>query len=123
MDKDPGSIAGSSGPDATGEEDDALIDACIAGDERAWGVLVDQYQRLVFSIARRHGLERDRADDVLQEVFAALVRALPNLRSKRTLPKWLMTTAYRITMQTIAAVIIEPQSSATRSPPCLAFNR
>jgi RNA polymerase sigma factor (sigma-70 family) len=75
--------------------DTALIERCIAGDERAWADLVDRYGRLVYSIARRQRLPDDACDDVFQTVFAILLRHLPNLRDHATLAKWLITTTTR----------------------------
>ncbi|MCP3905126.1 MAG: sigma-70 family RNA polymerase sigma factor [Planctomycetes bacterium] len=79
--------------------DQALVEACVSGDDRAWEELVRRYQRLVFSIARRSGLDVTAAEDVAQEVFAALVRHLSGLRSHRALPQWLMTTAQRVAVR------------------------
>jgi RNA polymerase sigma factor (sigma-70 family) len=78
----------------------ALIDACIAGNSVAWGRLVAQYAALVYSIPRRYRLPPEACDDIFQEVFAVLLRELPNLRDTRTLPKWLITVAARESLRT-----------------------
>ena len=39
--------------------DEALILACRSGDPVAWETLIARYQRLVFSIPRRAGLDTD----------------------------------------------------------------
>jgi RNA polymerase sigma factor (sigma-70 family) len=76
-------------------EDSELIQCCLAGDERAWSVLVDRYQRLVFSVALRTGLSADDADDVFQMVFTTLFRRLDGLRDQSRLASWLITTTHR----------------------------
>ena len=41
--------------------DAALIRACQQGDAAAWDTLVARYERLIFTIARRSGLDADEA--------------------------------------------------------------
>jgi RNA polymerase sigma factor (sigma-70 family) len=75
--------------------DPGLVQACLDGDETAWAELVERYQRLVLSVARRCGLSDDDADDVFQIVFATLFRRLEGLRDQTRLSSWLITTTYR----------------------------
>lgn len=75
--------------------DRALFRACRSGDAQAWNVLVERYQRLVFSVALRNGLEREDAADVTQEVFVALLHSLRSLKDDTALAAWLMTVARR----------------------------
>lgn len=75
--------------------DPALVQACLAGDQRAWEELVDRYGRLVYSISRRMGFTAADADDIFQEVFSALLRSLPVLRDQTRLAAWLITTTRR----------------------------
>jgi RNA polymerase sigma factor (sigma-70 family) len=78
------------------EPNDAdLIRACRAGDEAAWDVLVERYQKLVYTIGRRAGLEHDQASEVFQRVFAALVEQLDNIEYPEHIGAWLVTTARR----------------------------
>ncbi len=77
-------------------EDAAVLDASLAGDQGAWSELVARYSRLVYSIPRRYGLDRDECDDVFQEVFAIFVRQLPGIRRRDGLPKWFITTTHRV---------------------------
>jgi RNA polymerase sigma-70 factor, ECF subfamily len=46
----------------------------------AWGLFAELYTPLLFSWARRAGLQEADAADLVQEVFAALVRKLPTFR-------------------------------------------
>lgn len=80
-------------------EDAAVLDASLAGDQGAWSELVARYSRLVYSIPRRHGLDRDACDDVFQEVFAIFVRQLSGIRRRDGLPKWFITTTHRVCRQ------------------------
>jgi len=77
------------------EDDAALVERCLGGDGAAWGVLVQRYQRLVYAIVRRVGLDEHGAADVFQTVFARLVQHLPRLAEPSRLQAWIVTTAKR----------------------------
>jgi RNA polymerase sigma factor (sigma-70 family) len=81
--------------DVTFESDPDLVQACLEGDETAWTTLVERYQRLVLSVARKSGLSEADADDVFQIVFTTLFRRLEGLRDQTRLSSWLITTTYR----------------------------
>lgn len=75
--------------------DTTLIDRCRQGDAQAWEMLVARYQRLVYSIPRRAGLDSEQAADVFQQVFVALFENLDRLEQPDRLVGWLSTTARR----------------------------
>jgi RNA polymerase sigma factor (sigma-70 family) len=72
--------------------DRELVAACVSGDEQAWSELIDRYNRLIFSIPLKQGLDRDQAADIFQAVCLDLVAELPRLRDPQALPKWLIQT-------------------------------
>lgn len=72
-----------------------LVDRARRGDSQAWDLLVDRFQNLVYSVARRSGLGTDDASDVFQATFIALYRQLDRIEQPETLPKWLSVTASR----------------------------
>ena len=74
----------------------ALVAALRDDDGRAWRAFLDRYERLIYSVPRRMGLDPDDAADVFQDVLAAFLRGLPRLRDPRTIPKWLTRTAFRL---------------------------
>ncbi|HMQ33555.1 MAG TPA: sigma-70 family RNA polymerase sigma factor [Chloroflexaceae bacterium] len=76
-------------------DDVALVRACRAGDERAWELLVRRYQRLIYSIPLRAGLDEDAAAEVFQRVFAVLFEKLDTIAQPERLRSWLVTTARR----------------------------
>ncbi len=72
--------------------DDAdLIEACLAGDERAWKTLIERYSRLIYTIPLRLGFSETMADEVFQETCVVLLRKLDTLRDRNKLSSWLMT--------------------------------
>lgn len=79
-----------------GDASDAqLVAAAQHGQEAAWAALVRRYQRLVFSIARKHRLSPDDADAVFHAVFAELWRSLTQFEAPAPLRAWLATAARR----------------------------
>lgn len=78
-------------------DDVELVEACIAGSDAAWAVLVDRYARLVYSIPARHGLDPDLHEDIFQAVWTIAVRHLDSLRDAQSLPAWLIRTTQRET--------------------------
>ena len=81
--------------------DEALLLACRSGDASAWEALVARYQRLIYAIPRRAGLNEDFAAEVFQEVFATLVEKLDHIEQPERLQAWLVTTARRKTWRLI----------------------
>src|SRR5262245_15057817 len=82
--------------DADDHIDDAtLVRRCREGDAAAWPLLVARYQRLVYAIVTRMGLDEHVAADVFQTVFEKLVQHLPGLREPERLQAWIVTTAKR----------------------------
>ncbi len=77
------------------ETDAALINRCKHGDGAAWTTLVNRYQRLVYAIVRRIGLDEHAAADVFQTVFMRLMEHLPRLTQLDRLQAWIVTTAKR----------------------------
>ncbi|HST53754.1 MAG TPA: sigma-70 family RNA polymerase sigma factor [Pyrinomonadaceae bacterium] len=77
--------------------DEELLRGCRRGEEAAWETLVRRYQRLVYSIPRRAGLDDDAAADVFQDVFATLLQNVESIEQPSRLHAWLVTTARRKT--------------------------
>ena len=82
--------------------DKALLTACRRGDETAWEQLVGRYQRLIYAIPRRAGLDDDAAAEVFQEVFTTLFLKLDDIEEPERLHAWLVTTAKRKTWRLIS---------------------
>lgn len=79
------------------QSDRDLVLACRRGDERAWEVLVLRYQRLIYTIPRRAGLNEDLAAEIFQEVFTTLFEKIDEIESPEKLKAWMVTTARRKT--------------------------
>lgn len=81
-----------------------LVERCRDGDRSAWDSIVARYERLIYSIPLREGLDREQAADVAQETFAALIRNLDHIDDPQRLGAWLGTVARRITWRKRAGI-------------------
>ena len=70
-----------------------LVAAALSGDPTGWDRLVDRYTPLVLSVVRRHRLQGDDAEDVVQTVWLRLIEKLGTIREPEALPGWIVTTA------------------------------
>jgi RNA polymerase sigma factor (sigma-70 family) len=75
--------------------DKRLVRECVAGNEKAWSVLIEKYKNLIFSIPIKQGLPREDAADVFQRVCMLLMAELPQLRQAEALPMWLIRVTSR----------------------------
>ena len=83
---------------ATGnrEIDHELVLRAQRGDKRAFGMLVDKYQRKLARLLSRMIRDQNEIEDVVQESFIKAYRALPNFRGDSAFYTWL----YRIGINT-----------------------
>lgn len=89
------------GADFTRETDEQLVAACRRGEEGAWEALVRRYQRLIYAVPRRAGLDEDAAAEVFQEVFTTLLQNIETIEQPSRLHAWIVTTARRKTWRVI----------------------
>jgi RNA polymerase sigma factor (sigma-70 family) len=82
--------------------DKQLLLACRRGEESAWEALVGRYQRLMYAIPRRAGLDEEQSAEVFQEVFTTLFQKLDDIEEPERLHAWLVTTARRKTWRLIS---------------------
>jgi RNA polymerase sigma factor (sigma-70 family) len=82
--------------------DKELLIACRKGNESSWQALVDRYQRLVYAVPRRAGLNEDQAGEVFQEVFVTLFEKMNEINEPDRLHAWLVTTARRKTWRLLS---------------------
>lgn len=75
--------------------DAELVGRCLVGDESAWDELLRRHRPLVISIAARHGLRGDAAEDIYQATCVTMLERLELLRDHRSLAAWVATTVAR----------------------------
>jgi RNA polymerase sigma-70 factor (ECF subfamily) len=80
------------------QDERALVERCLAGDQRACAALVDAYARMVGTVIwRATASDRDVAD-LTQETFLRVFRALPYFDARARLSTWIYTIAHRVTI-------------------------
>lgn len=84
------------------DSDVQLVLACRRGDQLAWEKLIRRYQRLIYAIPLRAGLDEDEAAEIFQDVFTTFFQKLNDIEEPEKLQAWLVTTARRKTWRTIA---------------------
>lgn len=84
------------------ELDELTLRRAQRGDERAWRDLIDRYQSPVHALVWRllAGRARHRAEDLTQETFVRVLRALPAFEpaGPATLTTWILTIATRLAL-------------------------
>jgi RNA polymerase sigma-70 factor (ECF subfamily) len=73
-------------------EDRALVARCLAGDTAAFEPIVERYQRVLFTVARRMLDDPEQAADATQNAFISAYRKLETFDPKRRFFSWI----YRI---------------------------
>ena len=107
------------------DSDVQLVLDCRRGDQLAWEKLVRRYQRLIYTIPLRAGLDEDQAAEIFQDVFTTLFQKLNDIEEPERLQAWLVTTARRKTWRTISnaerkrLVDLNPDPSAEDADPFL----
>jgi len=103
------------------ESDLQLVLACRRGDQLAWERLIRRYQRLIYAIPLRAGLDVDHAAEVFQDVFTTLFQKLNDIEQPEKLQAWLVTTARRKTLHEISKAQVRQHSHVnTDEPPYVA---
>jgi RNA polymerase sigma factor (sigma-70 family) len=96
--------------------DAELVERCRQGQQAAWSTLVRRFQRLIYTVPRRAGLNDEQAADVFQTVFGRLHEHLPRLDDGSRVQAWLVTTAkresLRVLEQSRRVVSLAPQAGA-----------
>jgi DNA-directed RNA polymerase specialized sigma24 family protein len=83
-------------PNASALDDDArLVKQCRRGNERAWNLLVDRYQRLIYSVPVKLGLSADECAGVFYAVCVELLNSIDHLPRRVSLSDWVIDAAAR----------------------------
>lgn len=97
--------------------DDAdLIRRCRTGDPRAFRELVRRYERPVFSVLMRVVRRPEDAEDLAQETFVRVYRALDRYDPTRPFTAWLFTIASRLAIDHLRRKRL-PTMSLSQSDP------
>jgi RNA polymerase sigma-70 factor (ECF subfamily) len=78
------------------DTDARLVERLVARDERAFNALVRAYERRVFSLALRMIGNRAEAEDLAQEVFVQVFKAIGTFRGESKLSTWIFRIAINL---------------------------
>ena len=95
------------------DETAELVARAKAGDEEAFGLLVESHSRDVFRLAYRLTGSRENADDVVQEAFLRAYRSLHRFDSRSRFGTWL----HRITVNCAMDHLRRSKREASRREP------
>jgi RNA polymerase sigma-70 factor (ECF subfamily) len=94
------SIAGdrplASGAAVPGYDEARLVERLAARDERAFNALVRAYERRVFALVLRMLGNRAEAEDLAQEVFVQVFKAIGSFRGESKLSTWIYRIAINL---------------------------
>lgn len=89
--------------------DTLLVERAVAGDQRAYGMLVIKYQRRIQRLVGRMVRDVDLVEDIAQETFIRAYRALHQFRGDAQFYTWL----YRIAINTAKKFLGDLQRDRT----------
>lgn len=91
------------------DTDWVLVQRTVAGDQRAYGLLVLKYQRRIQRLIGRMVRDVDLVEDISQETFVRAYRALHQFRGDAQFYTWL----YRIAVNTAKKFLLELKHDPT----------
>jgi RNA polymerase sigma-70 factor (ECF subfamily) len=100
------------------DSDIVLVQRTVAGDQRAYGLLVLKYQRRVQRLIGRMVRDVDLVEDIAQETFIRAYRALHQFRGDAQFYTWL----YRIAVNTAKKSLLDLKRNPTVSDSFFANN-
>lgn len=90
-------------PDAPADTDTVLVQRALAGEVRAFELLVIKYQRRIERLIGRMVRDVDLVEDIAQETFIRAYRALAQFRGDAQFYTWL----YRIAVNTAKKALVD----------------
>ncbi|RZL61271.1 MAG: RNA polymerase sigma factor RpoE [Variovorax sp.] len=98
-----------------GEVDFQLVQRTVAGDQKAFELLVIKYQRRIQRLIGRMVRDVDLVEDIAQETFIRAYRALHQFRGEAQFYTWL----YRIAVNTAKKALVDMKRDPTVSESAL----
>jgi RNA polymerase sigma-70 factor (ECF subfamily) len=98
-------------PAAPSDSDAMLVERTVAGDQKAFELLVIKYQRRIQRLIGRMVRDVDLVEDIAQETFIRAYRALAQFRGEAQFYTWL----YRIAVNTAKKALMELKRDPTVS--------
>ena len=109
--------------DVTGNADAHPVRRCLSRGQRACRDLVRRYERPVYSVLMRVVRRSEDAEDLVQETFVKVFKALDRYDPERPFAAWIFTIASRLAIdhfrrrrvQTVSLNVTDPGSGEDRT--------
>jgi RNA polymerase sigma-70 factor (ECF subfamily) len=99
-------------PAAKSATPDSLIEQCLAGDQVAWEAIVRQHWRKVFNVAYKFVGKHDEAEDLTQDIFLKIFKALDTFDRRANFQTWIISISRNLCIDHYRSVRKERQMIA-----------
>src|SRR5712671_1158378 len=97
---------------ASPEPTEALIQRCLNGDQAAWELIVRQNWRKVFNVAYKFVGKHDEAEDLTQDIFLKIFKALRTFDRRANFQTWLISISRNLCIDHYRSVRKERETMA-----------
>src|SRR6187401_3749356 len=91
---------------------DSPIEQCLAGDQTAWEQIVRQNWRKVFNGAYKFVGKHDEAEDLTQDIFLKIFKALSTFDRRANFQTWLISVSRNLCIDHYRSVRKERETMA-----------
>ena len=91
---------------------DSLIEQCLSGDQAAWDAIVRQNWRKVFNVAYKFVGKHDEAEDLTQDIFLKIFKALKTFDRRANFQTWIISISRNLCIDHYRSVRKERQMIA-----------
>jgi RNA polymerase sigma-70 factor (ECF subfamily) len=91
---------------------DSLIAQCLSGDQAAWEAIVRQNWRKVFNVAYKFVGKHDEAEDLTQDIFLKIFKALKTFDRRANFQTWIISISRNLCIDHYRSVRKERQTIA-----------
>ena len=91
---------------------DSLIEQCLSGDQVAWEAIVRQNWRKVFNVAYKFVGKHDEAEDLTQDIFLKIFKALKSFDRRANFQTWIISISRNLCIDHYRSVRKERQTIA-----------
>jgi RNA polymerase sigma-70 factor (ECF subfamily) len=91
---------------------DSLIEQCLRGDQAAWDTIVRQNWRKVFNVAYKFVGKHDEAEDLTQDIFLKIFKALRTFDRRANFQTWIISISRNLCIDHYRSVRKERQTIA-----------
>src|SRR6476469_4950194 len=91
---------------------DDLIERCLHGDQDAWSEIMDQHWRKVFNLAYKFVGRHDEAEDLTQDIFLKIFKALHTFDRRANFQTWLISISRNLCIDHYRSVRKERETMA-----------